>query len=87
MFILCIIFKSQKFQKFYFQRNPKTKNADEKNDYDDDNDDDADDADDDDDNGPTMKALAVDYGRLGCSNCPPLGGWIPLRCLVPRRWR
>ncbi len=43
-------------------------------DNDDDDDDDADDADDDDDNGPTMKSLAVDYGRLGCSNCPPLKG-------------
>ena len=49
MHIFCIVFQNPKIQKSRFRRNPKTQNADGKNDDDDDNDDDADDDDDDDD--------------------------------------
>ena len=48
--VKCIYFAQfSKIQKSRFRRNPKTQNADGKNDDDDDNDDDADDDDDDDD--------------------------------------
>ena len=64
MHILCIFFKNPENQKSRCQRNPKTKNADEKNDDGDDNDDDTDDDDDDDDDDKKVLYIAICQQRM-----------------------